>query len=1071
MNTQALVPNIEKILQRLTKKNSRTQPDALLSAAFGDTELLANALWTLVREGKGGLVGCERAVISVLGAGSFNAHDFLSLLRQLNAANLFWFEQWDGREDGLAYYGWSKELEVLLDNLLATTTDRTPLEWADVSEPAGSALLFALGRRGIVDARTIPPDALPRFAKAFLGRAGWCAEQFAGWERLWPPSFFARATFACVYDVKEVCVFPKELAPLVEYATPTQLAALVDKMIWVDESVIDWLVSRGKVMIPQLNVRVEPLLALVRKGEWLEDAQGIQLAALAKLRAQNKDAWPISWLALAKMMLENDVEGLDDVLAALDEPVREKLLLEHLSKLEDWSINFAPFTRFPTQNLVDALVEIIRTRMKSQENDLGWSHVFEMLGQMGSAGQTALATLIEEPKHAGLALEHLIPTPQNVTKTIDIIASSNEFMFNVADVWLRLDPSVRLDLVSQHFHVLPEYFVAQMAGHAQHLLKSVEVAQRLPDTKETHNWRELILHPPEPLRRMRERIGQLETAALERAQRAFADYRTTIEGHPFDMEKVLAQFGPDDLPAVVAATAFRLGSRFDHVEMMCRHFWPACPEIPWIAVFWWGMDESSTFTVASKVMGPVIMPALVDRIESRVLAEDLWLRILDIFTQWDPLGGFEHYTRFSSNWQYELRVQAGLQAVLALDRRRVVEWLEESLLGKQREFALRFLCTQSVPEVVPTLQKLENVKLPVKLQKKWKYAIEAQKILGGKIPTSNRTLAARLRQRIDGSIEAFRASSDGQTWLAYAGENITVWKGDRETTILRAGRGAVELSLDGRFVLVLRPDGDVDIYDPWTNVPAPVRTLHAGPGTSLVIPMPGGRACTVCPAIDARNPLMLWDLETGDGKAHRVDGLPAYATWLDEHRYVVGTTDEKITIRQLDTGKIVGKLHGWENHHGGGVCKLAAGHGGKIFATLFMDGTLMIWSMSESQNRGLGRHGEAAPRALVADPGSSWMVTPSAKEVLTWKEGRPARSLVGSGQPPLRSAQDLDGTGWATFVRPNVVAIGGEHVDVWDLEASRHMGRWDKPVTALISLEGKLVAGDAEGNIWEVDVE
>jgi hypothetical protein len=43
-------------------------------------------------------------------------------------------------------------------------------------------------------------------------------------------------------------------------------------------------------------------------------------------------------------------------------------------------------------------------------------------------------------------------------------------------------------------------------------------------------------------------------------------------------------------------------------------------------------------------------------------------------------------------------------------------------------------------------------------------------------------------------------------------------------------------------------------------------------------------------------------------------------------------------------------------------------------------------------------------------------------------------------------------------------------VDVWDLETSLHIGRWDKPVTTMISALGKLFVGDVDGNIWEVEV-
>jgi hypothetical protein len=56
------------------------------------------------------------------------------------------------------------------------------------------------------------------------------------------------------------------------------------------------------------------------------------------------------------------------------------------------------------------------------------------------------------------------------------------------------------------------------------------------------------------------------------------------------------------------------------------------------------------------------------------------------------------------------------------------------------------------------------------------------------------------------------------------------------------------------------------------------------------------------------------------------------------------------------------------------------------------------------------------------------------------------------------------------FVRPNIVAVGGQSVELWDLEKSAHVGGWDKPVTTLASAAGTLLAGDVEGTIWEIDV-
>jgi WD40 repeat protein len=234
--------------------------------------------------------------------------------------------------------------------------------------------------------------------------------------------------------------------------------------------------------------------------------------------------------------------------------------------------------------------------------------------------------------------------------------------------------------------------------------------------------------------------------------------------------------------------------------------------------------------------------------------------------------------------------------------------------------------------------------------------------------------------------------------------------------------------------------------------------------------MPDGRAFTLCAAPNAHSPLTLWDLETGHPKEHKLNGVPAHVAWIDDQRYVVATIDEKMAIREFDGGKVTGKLQSWADYKGGGICMVASGLAGKLVAVLFFDGTLMIWDISGSKIKALGRHARIAPRALVMDPDSSWVVTPGTNEVLTWKEGQPARAILGAGPPAVRRAEPFEDVGLAVFVRPTVVAVGGQSVNLWDLETSRHVGRWDKPVTTMVSALGRLLVGDTEGNIWEVDV-
>ncbi len=1041
----------------------------LITAVSGDAERLADTLWALVRHGKGGLVGHERAVVSMLIPGTFDAQDFLALLRQLKGAQLYWFEGWQERVDGLGYYGWSKELEELLDKLLTTTTDRTPLEWADVSEPAGSALLFALGRRGLVEAHVMPPDALHRFGSAFLWRGSWCPDQFAGWENLWSGSMFGRASFACLGEVKEVGVYMDTLAPLVEYATPSQLASLVEKLVWPDRRAIHWLAMRGKAIVPYLESRLEKLLREAKDGHWISDNGGRHVGALARIRAQNNEPWPSKWNTLAKAMLKHDTEGLGDVLGTVEAKTREELLLAHLADNENWHAKLWPLTVFPTTQLVNAIVDILRKARKTAEWDFEREALYKALGRMGHEGQAALLSLLGEPDQTEYVLPNLEPTKEHATETIRYLRSSNTTLVNLAEkCWYDLGNDERIELVDQHFDSLPPAFVARFLGHTQHHLRAAELANRLPDTEETHRWRHFCMVPPNELRPVMEAMAKTSQHAIERAREALAPEFAERCDFRFSLKETLAQFGADDLPAILHVTACRLNHRQETARQLCAHFAPLCPEIPWIASFWWGIDGGSTLVGAAAALGESFLPALHARALSDTISDEAWLDVLQIFAQWDPIGGFDYFARFASREYLRLYVQQGVTAALEKGSIRAREWLAQSLMSKEREFALYFLSENAVPEVLPILQALEKQKLTAKPKKLLLAALAAQKTHGSTILGSTRTLSARVIHKVSGSVEALRVSRDGQTLVAHAAGAVTIWNGSREATIGNLGNVRIELSLDGRFVLVLE-DNHVSVFDPWENVNRPRLILTTDDDLGLVVPMPGGRAFTLCAAHNAKTPLTLWDLETGKTNAHKLHGFPAHVAWIDDERYVLATMDEKMTIRQFDGGKVTGKLQSWSDYDGGGICMVASGHGGKLVAVLFFDGTLMIWDISGSRIKALGRHARIAPRELVMDPGSSWVVTPGATEVRTWKEGQPARSLVGSGPPAVRRAEPFEEVGLAVFIRPNIVVVGGQSVDVWDLESSQHVGRWDKPVRTMISVQGKLFVGDTEGNIWEVD--
>lgn len=1075
--TNQLAPSIEKELERGASRKSGIRAEKLIAAASGDPVRLADALWTLVRDGKGGIVGQDRAILALLEDGSFDAQDFLSLLRQLKSANLYWFEHWEEEITGLAYHGWSSELERLLDKLLAQNIDRTPLEWADVSEPAGSSLLFALSRRGLVDAQLLPPGAIQRFGRAVMWRLSWCREQFNGWEQLWPPAVWARASFATLEDVPFICLPTETLRQFIDFATPAQLAQIVEKMLMDEAEVITWLASRGRVMIPHLEARVGTLLQQAKRGEYLRNSLGHHAAALARLRLANNEVWPNVWLPVVKAMLEQALPGVCDVLSAVEAKAREKLLIEHVGNDEHWAHHLRPLTHFPTTNLVQAVVSAIRTNLDSTA--WGRPQLFETLGNLGPEGQTALEELLDDPALASNVLTNLAPTLENAARTIPLLESKAlEIQYNAGKLWFELSNEDRISAIEKHFDELPPGHIARLLAQTYFHPRAAGLAERLPDVPATHKYRSLCISPPEDLRPLIAAMRNTSSEAILRAERALAPMfkkskrsdEDDEEEDDFDLVETLKTFGPEDLPAICHATAFRMQYDPYSIRALCRHFWPVCPELPWVAVFWWITDSSSMLKEAADVLEEAMAPALRERVRRGLIGLSDWLEVLPILTRFDPLFGFEYAAAHASNSLYFLRVKDAFIAALEKDSPRVEEWLAGALGSKDREFALRFLREVAVPELIPNLEALQNQKLPIKLKKILTAAIEAQGTRGSTITRSGKTLSARLVKTLPESLLDLKITPDGQTFAARTERAITVWQGETSVTIDSPKDALFEWTPDGRFLLV--GSGHVmQVFEPWKTGNKVQWTFETRETLTAITSISGHQVFTSCFGQDPHGALMLWNLETGKSEIHRVNGFPAKLESFGDGRYIVATKDELVSIRAVDGGKVLGKLQTWSHYGCGGTCSLGLGNEGKLVSALFFDGGLMIWDISGPKVKQLGAHVQAAPRALVTDPRSMWVVTPGVREVKTWKEGQRARSLEGSGAPEVHRDELYAEAGLAAFVRPGVVAVGGQSVDVWDLPASRHLGTWDKPVAAMRAAQDKLFVGDAAGNIWELSEE
>src|SRR5262245_39577394 len=93
MELETLAAKFETLLVRIEEQERSDDEiaapidvDSLAAAAGGDPSKLADALWVLVRNGRGLLVGRDRKVLAKLVPGRFEAADLLALLFALTGA-------------------------------------------------------------------------------------------------------------------------------------------------------------------------------------------------------------------------------------------------------------------------------------------------------------------------------------------------------------------------------------------------------------------------------------------------------------------------------------------------------------------------------------------------------------------------------------------------------------------------------------------------------------------------------------------------------------------------------------------------------------------------------------------------------------------------------------------------------------------------------------------------------------------------------------------------------------------------------------------------------------------------
>lgn len=223
-----------QVLQALSAGDSQPDLDSLSPPL--DPAELAQSLWRLARGGHAPRVVRFRSTLARMQTDSVTFEDFVSLLEALAATTPPWVQA-QATDDGLAYPGWSFELERLFRRAAAGADLQ---RWAatDLPEPLLSSFLFALGRHGA--SVELPASALSRFAHAFLLYGSSCEEQFDGWPRVYAEAEFGRAIWSEVDNVQNVAVKCAVLDPLVPYATGAQIKAVLPKLVWKDPMMLKW---------------------------------------------------------------------------------------------------------------------------------------------------------------------------------------------------------------------------------------------------------------------------------------------------------------------------------------------------------------------------------------------------------------------------------------------------------------------------------------------------------------------------------------------------------------------------------------------------------------------------------------------------------------------------------------------------------------------------------------------------------------------------------------------------------------------------------------------------------------
>jgi WD40 repeat protein len=319
------------------------------------------------------------------------------------------------------------------------------------------------------------------------------------------------------------------------------------------------------------------------------------------------------------------------------------------------------------------------------------------------------------------------------------------------------------------------------------------------------------------------------------------------------------------------------------------------------------------------------------------------------------------------------------------------------------------------------------------------------------------------------SVTACAVAPDGR-WVVTASEDHTLklWDIDRvRGSAARDGHAGIVTACvvtpDGRHVVTASEDKTLKLWDPDAGL---VRASLEGHIHKV-------RTCAVSPdgrrLISASDDAMIkiWDLDTGDARATfqgPTGGVRACAMTPDGRRAVLASIDPTLELWDLEAGQRLATLEG----HTEGVSACAVTRDGRWLVSASWDRTLKLWDLDSGRLCVTFEGHIYGVTACAVTRDGRWLISASWDQTLKVWELRSGRVLA-----------TLEGhTGWvnACAVTPDgrylVSASHDQTLRLWDLDTHACLvtHRGDTRFTSVAAKDSAIVAGDAAGTVWFLDL-